>query len=954
MVQAAVIRGKVVDALDKSPLPQTTVKLLAAADSAYVKGVASSDKGFFSISDVKPGNYIVQIEYLGYNTERRNVKITGSEPTVRIGVIEMTEGSIMLKETVVTGVKTEIKVKEDTIEYNADSYKTQPNAVVEDLLKRLPGVEVDSEGKITSQGKEVTKILLDGKEFFADDPKVATKNIPVEMIDKLQVVDRKSDLARLTGVDDGEDETVINLTIKKGMNNGWFGNVSAGYGTDDRYEVNTMINHFRDGNQFTILGGFNNTNNLGFTDGNGSRFRRFGGNNGVNTSQSLGFNFNVGKGDYFRVGGDIMYSHSDRNTLQRIDRTYLFTDSTSHYFSNTDANDNGHNLRADFRLKWEIDSFNVLEFRPNLSFNVNDSYKTELSETRAGGSRDGELVNQSDNRYMSSGKSFEFGGMLIYNHKFRSRPGRAFSIHLRYNTSNVPEDGTTYTLNKYFLTGDGEDELTDQIFDNRTWSNSINTRVTWTEPIGNPKNARYFQIAYSLNYRWNNSDDLLYDRIGTGTGTDNSTSQSPLLNPLLMSSEQRNLLVSAFGPAILYDAELQRAVVGDDYEFNPDLSNRFRNDFMSQRIQVGYKQVRSNYNLDFGVQVSPSMSQSENLITDAKSIPARWVWNVAPYLRFRYKFSKTRSLQANYRARSSQPSMTQLQPVPDVSNPLRVVIGNPNLKPTFTNYVDVRYNDFNQEAQRSIMANFRAQFASNSIINKTTYDPNTGGQTTTYENINGVWNVMGMNMISFPLRNRHWQFSNNFFGRYNVTKGYINGTLNRNGTLNFNESVGMAFRTDVIELELRPYYGLTAMFNTVKTANQDLVHRYGGNFYGSYYFPFGVSINTDLTFSGTKGYSEGYDNNQWLWNASISYQFLKGKAATIALKVYDLLKMKQSIWRTTTAEYFQDTEYNSITRYFMVTFTYKFNTFGGGKIPDNPNRDFMHHGGPGGMRPPRR
>ena len=213
---------------------------------------------------------------------------------------------------------------------------------------------------------------------------------------------------------------------------------------------------------------------------------------------------------------------------------------------------------------------------------------------------------------------------------------------------------------------------------------------------------------------------------------------------------------------------------------------------------------------------------------------------------------------------------------------------------------------------------------------------------------------MGMNMISFPLRNRHWQFSNHFFGRYNVTKGYINNTLNRNGTLNFNESVGRALRTDVLELELRPYYGLTAMFNTVKTANQDLVHRYGGNFYGSYYFPFGVSVNTDLTFSGTKGYSAGYDNNQWLWNASISYQFLKGKAATIALKVYDLLKMKQSIWRTTTAEYFQDTEYNSITRYFMVTFTYKFNTFGGGKIPDNPNSDFMYRGGPGGMRPPRR
>lgn len=947
-VSAATIRGKVTDVADKSPLPQSTVRLLSAKDSSFVKGVTSNDKGLFSISDVRPGKYLVQVEYLGYSPMSKEISVTDASAVVRAGVFALGESSIMLKETVVTGVKTEIKVKEDTVEYNADSYKTQPNAVVEDLLKRLPGVEIDSDGKITSQGKEVTKILLDGKEFFADDPKVATKNIPVGIIDKLQVVDRKSDLARATGVDDGEDETVINLTIKKGMNNGWFGTVTAGYGTDDRYEVNAMVNHFRDGNQFTLLGGVNNTNNLGFTDGNGNRFSRFGGNNGVTTSQSIGINFNVGKDDRFRVGGDVMYSHSNSNNIQRIDRTYLFTDSTSNYLSNTWANDKGHNLRGDFRLRWEIDSLNTFEFRPNFSYNLNDSQKDDESKTFAGGSKMGQQVNQSTNNYLSHGNSFEFGGMLLFNHKFRSRPGRAFSIHLRYNMSNVREDGTTYSLNKYFMAEDRDDDLMNQVYDNHTWSNSINSRITWTEPIGDPKNTRYIQIAYSFNYRWNNADKMVYDRKDQSTIT-----PAPYFNPLYMSSDARNTLVSIFGPTILYDADLQKAVLGDDDVFNAELSNRFRNDFFSQRIQVGFKQVRAKYNLDLGLSLNPSMSESRNLIDEAKNIPAFWVWNLAPYLRFRYKFSKASSFQASYRARSSQPSMSQLQPVADTSNPLRIVVGNPNLKPTFVNNFDLRYNDFDQEHQRSIMAMARGRFESNSIINKTTYDSSTGGQTTTYENVNGVWNVMAMGMVSLPFKNRHWQFNNHLFLRYNATKGYINGTLNSNGSFSFNESVGVAFRTDAIELELRPSYGLTLSHNSVRTANQDPVHRYGGNFYGSYYFPFGLSVNTDITFSGTKGYSAGYDNNQWLWNAAVSYQFLKGKAATIALKVYDLLKMKQSIWRTTTAAYYQDTEYNSITRYFMVTLSYKFNTFGGGKIPDNKYEDFTggHRGGPG--RPPR-
>ena len=287
------------------PLADATVRILSARDSSMVTGGVADVNGVYSLPGVKPGKYIIESSYVGYQKGYMPVRVANAN--LRADTLRLSDSSVSLGEVTAVGVKTPIKVMTDTVEFNADSYKTQPNAVVEDLLKRLPGVEVDADGKITANGKTVTKILVDGKEFFSDDPKVASKNLPVNMVNKLQVVDRKSDLSRLTGVDDGEDETVINLTVKPGMKNGWFGTVEAGYGTDDRYQATFNINRFWNNNQLTFIGSANNTNDLGFTDGNGNRFRRFGGDRGINTSQSFGVNFNIGKEEIFRVGGDVMY-----------------------------------------------------------------------------------------------------------------------------------------------------------------------------------------------------------------------------------------------------------------------------------------------------------------------------------------------------------------------------------------------------------------------------------------------------------------------------------------------------------------------------------------------------------------------------------------------------------------------------------------------------------------------
>lgn len=916
------ISGTIVDDASGEGLIQASVRILRdSKDSTLVKGVATDMRGRFSVTGLQSGKYLVEASYVGSATKVVPVNLTADK---NIGTIRLSESSIALKEAVVTGIRTPVKVMEDTIEFNAESYKTQPNAVVEDLLKRLPGVEVSSDGKITSNGKEITKILVDGKEFFGDDPTVASRNLPVDMIDKLQVVDRKSDLARITGVDDGEEETVINLTVKKNMKNGWFGNVEAGYGWGgtSRYNGSFNVNRFWNDNQITFLGSANNTNDPTFTDGAAGRFRRFGGDNGITAAQALGVNFNVGNQEIFRVGGNVMYSHTDRNTIMERYRRYNLDNSDiSHTSSNSDSRDQGNNFRGDFRLQWKPDSLNTLDFRPNFSFNFNNSDKNENSSTFASLEGTPEMT-RSINRSSSHGNSYEFGANLIYNHNFRSRPGRSFSVQAEYRYSNVTEKYDTYSWNKFFLLADSVD-LYDQWADNHTWTSNVSSRLTWTEPLGNVKRGNFLTFAYRFQYRWNNADKLTYDHPVTfPDGWDGD----PYIDPALV--------------------------------FNPDLSNQFRNDYMNQDIRAGFKHIDSKKTIDVGLSLVPQMSKSVNLLNSDKDLD-RWVWNFAPYLRFRYKMTKTRSINAFYRGRSSQPTIAQMQPVADYSDPLNVVQGNPNLKPTFSHYMNLRFQDFNQEAQRSVMAMVFANFQQNAIASKTTYNNSTGGRFTEYENVNGVWNLRAMNMVSFPFRNKAFTFNNHVFLNYSRSVGYNNALRNVSNNFGVGLMPGVAWRPDNIEVELRPTYRLSTTANSAVPDNNRTTHNYGGSLYATYYTPFGLVIGTDLNYQATAGYEEGYNQNTWMWNASISYQFLKNRAATITLKGYDLLGQKTNVQSSDTGNYFEDTRYNSLTRYVMVSFTYKFNTFGsGGSAPEIPGGFDGGHRGPGGPppgggRPPR-
>ena len=951
MAPAAVVRGVVSD-LAGEPLPQATVRLLRAnSDSTFVSAAATDVDGRFSLDGVKNGKYIIKAVYLGYHDATAPLTVANGK-NVTLDTLKLSESSIVLREAVAIGVATPIKVKEDTIEYNASSYTTPPNAVVDDLLKRLPGVEVGTDGSITAQGETVKKILIDGEEFFSDDPKVASKNIPVDMVKTAQVITRKSDLARLTGVDDGEDETVINLTIKEDKKKGWYGKVRGGYGasfdgagkTDwDKYKGSFIANGMWGKNTVTILGNFNNVNDEGFTDGNGERFRRFGGNSGINTTQMLGVNFNLGT-TVFRWGGELKYSHNDRENWSRTHRLNLFQDGQNTQDDTERAsNDKGHNIEARLRLKWEPDSFNTLDFRPNFTLNYNksrsESFNVNYREINSAPTTNSRNISASD------GRSYSLSGRLIYNHKFKEHRGRSFSVSANYSLTNTHEDEEVWSRNAYWLSRANPEQL-DSLYEdyqdvkNHNWNNGINARLSWTEPLGNSKNGNFLQISYSMNYRWNNADRNVYNK--PLTYADLTPEQ------LAEMATWRDMNWRNWGDWGLGDR--WAGIDPSTLTYDGVNSNSFRNNYFNQQLRIGYQKVHKTYTLNAGIGFNPQMSRSENLTNPDKTIPTRWVWNYAPFARFRYKFSKQTSLNLNYNGRSSEPSLAQLQPVADTSDPMNIVEGNPNLNPSFNHNFRARFQTFDMDRQQSFMIMAFAGMTQNAIATNIQIDRETGVRRTSYENVNGNWNFGMFTMFSRPFANKAWTFENHLHFNFRQNIGFTDGLRSRSATTRAGEAFTIAYRPTNLELSLRPRYDI--QYTNYSHSANSTVHTYGGTFNGTWYTPFGLVLSTDLNFSANSGYSEGYNTNEWLWNASISYMFLRNKSMTIALEGRDLLNQHQSIMRSETAQAITDTETMILGRYAMLTLTWNFTTMGSNTPTKGQGDDFDRPGPPGaGMRP---
>ena len=907
------VTGSVVEQGSDTPIEQATVRLLNVKDSAMVRGVVSARNGSFTLKNVKKGSYLLHITFIGYDPLYQPLQITGKKNPVNVGKLELSDGAIELGEAVVIGKAPEVTVRNDTVEYNADSYKVTEGSVLEDLLKKMPGVEVDSEGKITVNGKEVKKVMVDGKEFFSDDPKVASKNLPAKMIDKLQVLDKKSDMAQMTGFDDGEEETVINLTVKPGMKQGWFGNAYGGYGSKDRYEGNAMVNRFVNNDQITFMGGANNTNNMGFSDlastmfsgmgGGGGRRGGFGAGSGITSSGNAGLNFSKEfKPDKLTLGGNTRYSHSDNDARSKSDRQNILPgDSSSYDNSEAMSRTKSDNFGVDFRLEWKPDTMTQLIFRPSFSFShsMNDNFS---DATTLDNERDTVNTNKSSNYSESNG--YNLNASIDFSRKLNNK-GRVFSATLSGGNSDSYSDGMNRSDIVYF---NQTDALKNSIIDQRSRydNKGFNYRayVSWVEPIGH---NNFIQATYSISQRKQEALKNVYNQDADGI---------------------YNVLDSAY-------------------------SQSYRNNFISQRASLSFKSQRAKFNYTIGLNLDPSYSSSENFVGDTTlSKITRKVVNLSPMAQFNYMFDKRTNLRIMYNGRTSQPSMTQLQPVADISDPTNITIGNPDLNPRYTNNVFIRFQQFTPEKQRAFMIMANGSYIINDIVSYTSYNQETGVKTTTYKNVNGNYSGNVRMMLNTPLKNKKFSINSMTMASFANSNGYINEEKNTNRNLILSERGGVDFRSSYLDLGVNGNIRYNATSNSLQKENNQNTFNYGAGGYTTIYLPLNFKIESDVNWSTNSGYGDGFKQNEVLWNASASKSFLKNNQGTLRFKIYDILQQRSNISRSVTASYIQDSEYNTLGSYFMVHFIYRFSIFKGGASASDVKTPGRSGRGRGPMGPP--
>jgi hypothetical protein len=891
------------------PIEQATVQILNVKDSSNVTGVLTGKDGVFSIN-ASVGDYILKTSFLGYLDNFRLIKVADTRNILEPVVLE--KSYQILDMTVIFGEAAEMVIKGDTIEYNANSYKTLPSAVVEDLIKKLPGAEVDSDGKITVNGKEIKKIYVDKKEFFSTDPKVASRNLPAAMVDKVQVWDKKSDMAEMTGFDDGEEESVINLTVKPGMKQGLFGNVSAGYGEKDRYEANFMANYAKNNNQFTLLGSSNNTNNTNFTDLGASmgdrpssRGMSFGGRNGILRSSNGGFNFASELSSKFKLGGNIRYGNSNNQVVSNSYTQNYISSGDQYETRNQSGNNTGDNLRTDFRMEWTPNENTKLIFTPNLSYTKNtnrqsSSYLTTLIDLN-------DSINWGYSEYSSKTANTSFNGNLDFSHKF-GKKGRTLSFSISGGLSNQNADGSNDSRTDY-KNSRTKSVVTDQIYNTKNNSYNWSGFLSYVEPIGT---NNFLQLSYR--YRSNVSEQ------------DRQTFKNDGL---------------------------------ENYDIvDTSSTKKLENDFGNQEIRLNFQSVREKYNYTVGIAIQPSRSESKTFEPDTAYTVTNNVVNFSPVGQFIYRWNRQTNLRINYTGTVSQPSTSQLSNVRDESNPLNITYGNPDLNPSFRNSFRARFQSSNQDRTTTISSSANFGFTNNAIVSYSLVD-SVGKRESTYRNVNGNRNADLRFMINKSLFNRKFSINSTSNIGYSESNGFINGDLNTTGDLSLGEMLGASYRSDLFDLSIRGNVRYSKTDKSLAGQISSEVFNYGGNASTTIYLPWNFGISSDLNYSTNSGYSDGFKQNEWLWNASIQKQVFKDKGGTIKFSMYDMLRQRSNISRTSGAQSLRYTASNTVGSYFMFSFTYRFRNFKGATrrglrehnieegeyMPERPERPEREEGG---------
>ena len=906
-IEKYTVSGKVVDSVDQTKMEWVTISLINHRTDSLIAGTYTNRNGQFELKNISQGKYKLRFSYIGYNSAEKVIELLPtSAKKINLGTVALSPSEVELDEITVVAQVPEMQVREDTVEYNAAAFKVPEGALVEDLLKRLPGIEVDIEGKITTAtGKTVRRVFVDGKEFFGNDPKMATQNLNADMVDKVQVIEKQSDLAILTGVEDDDPETIINITIKKGMKKGWIGNVNGGIGNmtrqpsldQMRYSLNGNANKFSDDNQLSLIAGANNINVRGSTNRQNAISMSRGGRDrgGITSSSVFGINTANIINNKLKAVGNISYNYGDNDITRKDNRINFFNnDSTTYRFSNSSSHNFDNNFSIEAKLEYKPDTLTTVVFSPSFSYNRSVSHRSSAQQTHID-SEIGETANESfsDNELNSDGT--DIGIRLDISRKL-SQKGRRVSVGGSFTTSrnngfddNISE--TAIHIPTIRLTQLNQQSHSDA---NR---NASNFRFTYVEPI-----AKNYFLDFSYNIQRTTTENLrkTFD----------------------------------------YDSTLL-----DYVHLNPEYSKSSENLTTTQNIRVNFRAQLPKYAYNLGINIVPLYINSKSFIADwfqdgIDSVlydpqPVKAV-NYAPQLDFNYRLGDKnirKNIRLRYNGRTRQPSISQLDPTPNITNPLNIRTGNPDLLASFTHNGSLEYNYNHREKQRSITASCNYNYIQNDIVNFTSYED--GIQHTMPINVSGSWNTNGTLLYAGALdKKMKLKFTTHTNIGYRNQIGYTRvskeSQKNISKTSTLSESLSLSYNNDWFYGQFRGTVNYSNTDYSLEHLKSQRSFRYNLSYNIQLTLPKSFSISSDIRWTANRGLSAGYNKDEVMWNAQISKSFLKGNRGQLRLIFNDILQQRLNITRSVGSNYLSDSETNALTSYFLLSFSYRMRAMNAG------------------------
>ncbi|MBR5159607.1 MAG: TonB-dependent receptor [Bacteroidaceae bacterium] len=933
------VNAHIIDGSTTENMPQVTVQLFELPDTTFLYGTVTDNEGWFNIKKVPVGEFLLRYSFMGYSTQEFSFKTVKEDRERALGVFRLYEQSIMLTEAVIEDALPPTQVVDDTLMFNVSAFRVPEGSVLEELIKRLPGVEVDENGGITVNGRRVSRILVDGQEYFGNDQQMATKNLPVNIIRRIKTYQRQSDLARITGIDDGEEETVMDLEIKPNMRNGWLHNIDGGIGkpvgkndygewVKYLYSGRYTLNRFQANTQFSVNA---NTQNSGRGNGVGYNHQL-----GINFSKNIGEPYPRRRNEFpLVIGGNIRYNGSTSRSLSESESETFTTQYQSASFRNNRSNSSSGNnsVNGEFRMEWMPDSSLNIIFRPSFQISRNHSNSNSGSVTfnedpyiatdmvnvlDEYGNLPSDVMDsigvnsQRSNNHSITGNN-QLSGEFQFNKRFNDE-GRNFTIRFTFSSTKGTNDSYSYSDQKYY-----QDHRRDTVMnrfnasptDNSSWSG----RVMWSEPIDSGRGN--LQLSYQIQVNNRNQNRETYVFWGDDFNNWYETWNLP--------------------------AELQPY---RDDRLSRSATNVSRNHTLT--LQFRYNFVNSNINI--GVNFMPQYTGMDNFQYMGKVIgdTSRVVYNWSPSINYRYRFDRQKSLQFTVRTNTSQPSMEDMMDITDDSNPLNIRKGNPGLLPTLRNTAEVNYQNYITETQKTINIRLSLENSLRNVTQKTDYDPSTGVSVTQPINMDGFWtNWSASTNLTYnqTIPNTKWRYNASANGSYRHQESYMRtgsigqynpgagtgGTavLSATNTISAGENASVTYRNNWLEVTANGRFTYNHSENNQRQ-NQNMdtyTFSYGGR--ANARLPWrNLNFGTDLTMQSRRGYSGSYNRNDLIWNANASFSFLKGNAGTLQIQYYDILNDESNVTRSVSTTGRTDTKNNSIHSYIMVHFILRANVFG--------------------------